>query len=709
MGRRRLAGLIAAVLLWTAPVAAVAQGGAPPVLFSADELTYDSENRRVRASGNVEVSREDHVLLADEIVYDETLDQVTALGDVSLLTPEGEVLFASRMTLAGDLRTGVIDDMRAVLSDGARIAAAGGRRTGDRRTEMYKAVYSPCALCPDEPEAAPLWQIKAVRVLHDQQAKRIEYTDAWLEVAGVPIAYTPFFSHPDPTVERKTGLLPPGFGSSSDLGFIVELPFFWAISPHYDTTLTPIYTSKEGPVLAAEYRHALVHGELETSGSITEDSENDLRGHLFGEFRYDLNDTWRTGVDVNATLDDTYLRRYGISSDQTLTSRAFVEGFRRRNYFVANAYGFQGLEANDDQETIPIALPMIDYRHVGEADRWGGRTELDVNALALTRAEGVDTRRFSVRGGWELPLRGRFGDIATVEASLRGDIYHVTAQPIPGQTNDFDGITGRVVPEARVDWRLPLVRGGTTVQQFLEPTVEFVVSPYGGNPNKIPNEDSLDIEFDENNLFGANRFTGLDRVEGGPRVNYGLEWGIFGSGLGTATVVVGQTYRPRTDDTFPVGSGLEDNFSDVVAAVEVSPSSIVDILYRARFDNEDFSPRRHELNSAVGVRAFRVATSYVFFDRQVGSEFGGREEVTLTATSQLSRHWRSRFSVVRDLGGDDSTRSLTLGLLYEDECLEFSADLRRTFFRDRDVEPTNSVFARITFKTLGAVGSSVGL
>lgn len=704
----RLAPLIAAALLFAAPTPSPAED-APPILFSADALTYDSERKVVRASGNVEVSRGDHVLLADEIVYDEARDQVTALGDISLLVPSGEVMFASRMVLSGDLRSAVIDDFRAILSDGARLAAAGGRRTDGRRTEMYNAVYSPCALCPDDPGAAPLWQLKAVKVLHDQQSKRIEYTDAWLEVAGIPVAYTPFFSHPDPTVRRKTGFLAPGFGSSSDLGFIFEIPFFWVISPHIDTTLTPIVTTEEGPVLAAEYRHALIDGELEASGSLTEDSEGDLRGHLFAEFRYDLDDTWRMGIDANRTIDDTYLRRYGFESDQTLTSRAYVEGFRRRNYVVASTYVFQGLEANDDQDTIPIALPVIDYRHVGEPDRWGGRTELDVDALALTRDQGTDTRRLSVRGGWQLPLRGRFGDIATIEASLRGDLYHVSQRQIPNDPDTFSGITGRVVPEARIDWRLPLVRGGSAVQQFLEPAVEFVVSPYGGNPNEIPNEDSQDLEFDENNLFGANRFTGLDRVEGGPRFNYGLEWGIFGPGFGAATVVVGQTYRPRTDDTFAAGSGLEDTFSDIVAAVEVSPSSIVDILYRTRFDNEDFSPRRHELASTLGVRAFEVGTSYVFFDRQEGSEFAGREELTLTAASQFTRYWRSRFAFVRDLGVNEGTRSLELGLLYEDECLEFSANLKRTFFRDRDIEPTDSIFLRVTFKTLGALGTGVGL
>lgn len=678
-----------------------------PIVFSADQLTHDRELGITRASGNVEVTHGGRILIADTITYNQPQDLVTATGNISLAEPTGEVLFAEHMELTGDLRAGIIEDLRAVLADGARFAAAGARRTAGVETEMRNAVYSPCNLCPDDPTRPPLWQIKAIKVLHDQRTRRIEYTDAWLEIAGVPVAYTPFFAHPDLTVKRKTGLLAPSIGNSSDLGFVFQAPFFWVIAPNIDTTITPIVTSKEGPVLDVEYRHALRGGYLEMDTSITEDSSNDVRGHLFGSFRHDIDDTWRMGIDANGALDDTYLRRYQISSDQTLTSRLFAEGFRRRNYAVVNAYAFQGLRATNDQDTIPLALPMIDFNHVGEADRFGGRTSLDVNLLALHREQGVDSRRLSVTGGWRLPLRGRIGDIYTLSAAVQGDVYHVANQPVPGQAGTFTGVTGRIVPHAGLEWRWPLVKGGGRVHQVVEPIGEFVVSPYGGNPSDIPNEDSQDLEFDETNLFGFNRFTGLDRVEGGPRVNYGLCWGIYGSGGGSTTVFVGQSYRLKTDDTFAVGSGLEDHFSDVVTALNVSPGEAIDVTYRARFDSTDLSPRRHELNTTLGVEAFNLSTRYVFFDRQQGSEFAGREEIAMSLRSQLSRHWSTELSGVRDFAAGGGMRSAGIDITYEDECVKFSVDLTRTFFVDRDVEPTDAILFRVTLKTLGEVGTGI--
>ena len=678
-----------------------------PIVFSADQLTYDRELGITRASGNVEVIRGGRILIADTITYNQRQDLLTATGNISLSEPTGEVLFAEHVELTGDLRAGIIEDLRAILADGARFAAAGARRTAGVETDMRNAVYSPCNLCPDDPTRPPLWQIKAIKVLHDQQSRRIEYTDAWLEVAGVPVAYTPFFTHPDPTVKRKTGLLAPSIGNSSDLGFIFRAPFFWVLAPNIDTTITPIATSKEGPVLDVEYRHALQGGYLEADGSITEDSSNDVRGHLFASFRHDIDETWRMGVDANGALDDTYLRRYQISSDQTLTSRVYTEGFHRRNYVVANAYAFQGLQETDDQDAIPVALPMIDFNHVGEADRFGGRTSLDVNLLALTRQDGVDSRRLSVAGGWRLPLRGGIGDIFALSAAVQGDVYHISNQRVPGEPGTFTGVSGRVMPHAGLEWRWPLAKGSGWIHQVVEPIAEIVASPYGGNPPEIPNEDSQDLEFDETNLFGFNRFTGLDRVEGGPRVNYGLRWGIYGSGGGSSTLFVGQSYRIKTDDTFAVGSGLEDHFSDVVAALNVSPGEAIDVSYRARFDSTDLAPRRHELNTALGVAALRLSSNYVFFDRQQGSEFAGREEISMSIRSQLSRHWSAKASGVRDLADGGGMRSLGLDLTYEDECVVFSVDLRRTFFVDRDVEPTDAILFRVTLKTLGEVGTGI--
>ncbi len=676
------------------------------VFLTADEVTYDRERGTVTARGNVEVSRDNRTLLADEITYEQTTDILNASGNVSLLEPTGEVLFASRVELTGDLKDGIVEDIRVILDDLSRIAANGARLSAGGTTEMRRAVYSPCDLCPDEPTRPPLWQIKAVKVVHDKNRKAIEYFDAWMEIAGIPVAYTPYFTHPDPTVRRRRGFLAPSFGGSSDLGFIAQVPFYYVVDERSDLTATPVYTDKEGPLMAAEYRRKFQHGRIEFSGSLTEDSQNDVRGHLFGEGRLDIDETWRAGFDVERASDDTFLRRYGFGSQGELTSRIFAEGFRKRNYMAFNAYAFQGLRQTDDQGTTPWVLPRFDYNHVGEVDGYGGRSSLDVNLMALTRTDGADTRRLSVRGGWRRPFVGPIGDLLSVTTSFQGDFYHVDSFDRGGTEGEFSGVTGRFVPQMAVDWRYPLGKTSGNISQSVEPIAQIIVSPYGGNPNTIPNEDSQDFEFDETNLFRTNRFTGVDRVEGGPRLNYGLRWGVFGNNGGSTTVLVGQSYRLKSDDTFADQSGLEDNLSDIVARVHASPGRHLNVFYRSRWDKDDLSPRRNEVKLSAGPPALRLDADYVFFERQADSEFPTREELTTSLNTQFSRYWRGQVSAKRDLA-DNEMRSAGLGLTYEDECLVFSTNLTRTFFEDRDLKPTDAILFSVTFKTLGEVATEV--
>ena len=261
-GRRRRARWVVAIVSLCAATALAAPTRAQerdaPLVFSADDVVYDRDSAIVIAEGRVEVARAERVLLADRVSYNTETGVVSASGNVSILEPNGDVVFASQVELRDDLREGFITGIGVLMADGSRLAANAARRTADQRTVMTRAVYSACPLfCPLDghgSERAPLWQFKAARVIHDQKAKRIVYRDAVLEFGGFPVAYTPYFSHPDPTVDRKTGFLAPTYGSSDPLGAKVELPFFIAFAPHRDATITPLITSKEGAVLGAEYR-----------------------------------------------------------------------------------------------------------------------------------------------------------------------------------------------------------------------------------------------------------------------------------------------------------------------------------------------------------------------------------------------------------------------------------------------------------------------
>ncbi len=215
-------------------------------LLNADQVTYDEANGIVKASGNVEIVQGDRILKADNITYDVNSDTVSADGNIVLLEPSGDVLFADKIKLENQLKTGLIRDIRILFTDSSRLAANSAEKLDDNSTVMNKAVYSTCSVCEEDPSRAPVWQVKSAKVIHNKEEQTIEYKNAFLEFLGVPVFYAPYFTHPDPTVKRGTGFLPPTISNSSELGYGIQTPFYYVISDDKDMTITPFITSEEG-------------------------------------------------------------------------------------------------------------------------------------------------------------------------------------------------------------------------------------------------------------------------------------------------------------------------------------------------------------------------------------------------------------------------------------------------------------------------------
>jgi len=683
-----------------------------PVLLNADEMVYDRDSEIVTARGNVEISQGQRLLLADRVSYSVRQDVVAASGNVSLLEPSGEVLFAEYLELDATLKSGFIEGVSVVLSDNSRFAANGARRYADERTEFAKAVYSPCRICPDG-KSAPLWQIKAVKVVHDQREQTISYQDAVMEVFGVPVAYVPFFRHADPTVKRKTGLLPPVFGSSSELGQRVQVPYYVNIAPDKDFTFAPIFTTEEGAVLAGEYRQLTAYGPFEFSGSFTRVDERDdnnvrtgrtdTRGHIYGRGRFRLNDEWRTGFDLYRATDDTYLKRYDFDSEDTLQSDVYLEGMRGRSFANVAAYSFQGLRADDDSGTTPVILPIASYSYVTEPNDDGARWQLDAGLSSIYRSESTDTRRFSLAASWYRPHVGRYGELYSLTASVRGDAYWVDdfVDPSTGAPVADNEVTGRAIPLVAAEWRYPWIADGGWFSPVIEPIVQAVATPYGGNDGDIPNEDSLSLAFDDSNLFRLNRFPGYDRVETGPRINYGMRVAGFSGGGGYGDLLVGQVYRFKDDDTFAADTGLDDKASDYVAVLNLVPGQYLDLANRMRLDRDTLDVRSHEVYLRTGPRWLRLTLAYVDVTRAfVADELDSREEVLASAKLRLTPEAALIALSRRDLTNDRQIES-RIGLEFENECLILTLAYRRDFTRDRDIEPSSSITFQVVLRNLG--------
>ena len=232
----------------------------------------------------------------------------------------------------------------------------------------------------------------------------------------------------------------------------------------------------------------------------------------------------------------------------------------------------------------------------------------------------------------------------------------------------------------------------------------LVISPNGSNPSAIPIEDSVVVEIDDTSILSADRFPGIDRVESGQKVIYGLKFGVFGQNDGRTTAFIGQSYRIHADNDLKRQVGIEGNLSDIVGRLEVRPNRYMDVLYRFRADDNTMEFRRTEIEFSAGPEAFRVSGKYIFIDDDPSdAAVEKREELRLSFKSKIDDFWSISLRTQRDLRDDGGTLFSGMQIRYEDECFIFTANAERRFTQDADFDPSDKIFFRLTFKNLGSL------
>jgi LPS-assembly protein len=700
-----------------------------PVLFSADEVQYESQLGLVIAKGHVELSQEQQILLADTVTYNEQTDTATASGHVSLLQPTGEVVFADYMELHDNMRDGFLKNVRMLLSDRSRLAGNTARRVAGNRTEFRRGVYSPCDPCREDPTRAPIWQIEAAQITHDKEEQLVEYRDATMEIDGIPVLWTPYFSHPDPSVKRASGFLVPTAGNSTANGFRIGVPYYLVLGPDKDATIEPVYYSKGGEQLRGEYRQRFSNGYWNTDGSLTFDSTrftnidpepvSGTRWDFSTTSQFDLSQDWRVGLDSQRASDPTYLLRYSLGAPYDfLTTHGYAENFGARSYGNISAWAFQSLETGVGDSTQPIVAPIADYQWVSQPGALGSRLALDGNFMNLSRISGIDTRRASAGSEWRLPFDDVIGGQYQLVTAVRTDGYQSDYLPLANGGTE-SATAGRVFPQVALTWQYPWVRQGTGYSQMISPVVMVAASPYGSNPGTIPNEDSQGFEFDETSLFRRNRFPGYDLVDSGQRVDYGLTTGVYGDSGGSTRLTVGQSYSAQINDNFLPGSGLEHHFSDVVGRVTVAPGGYLNFTYDFRLGYDDLALRSQEIGASFGPSALNFSTYYLqIAPVSDAPTLQKRKEVVGVINTTLTRYWSLQLygtfefspvpsSIVGQTVGTTETLYNGINLTYRDECIAFVASLAQSGIRSGDAVPGTSVLFTVVFKNLGNIGTKL--
>jgi LPS-assembly protein len=737
------------------PFAAPAIGKDEKMLVESDQLLYDYDHNTVAAVGNVKIYYAGYTLQADKVSYNKTTKRLIATGNVKMVDPSGAAVSSDYIDITDDFRDGFIKSLRVDTPQETHFAATRAERANATTTTFIDGVYTACAPCAEHPEKPPLWTVKAAKIVLNHAEHEVYFTDARLELFGQPIADLPYFSIPDPSVKRKSGLLTPNIGYSGRTGFFGSLPYYWALSPSYDLTLTPTVFSRQGLLASAEWRQRTAYGQYSITAAGIDQLEPDafdvgspsrrsLRGGVRTVGTEYLSRDWTLGWDGTLSTDREFTRDYAVLNDDTAvtTSNIHLTGIGDRDYFNAEADYYQLLTDPSssslagkpwlyEQNRQAWAAPVIDYDRIGDNQVLGGEVSYTSNLANVVRqsddpydplfgtyaATAGTTLRATQEVDWKRQFVGPMGQLITPWASLRGDIFAMDNTSHAPYLTD-NGIVGRFMPSIGVDWSLPILITAGPNTHIIEPIAQLIVRPDESDIGVLPNNDAQSLVFDTSTLFEHDKFSGFDRVEGGTRANVGLHYsGVFANGA-SVNATVGESIQLAGansfagDATYDVGanSGLDTKYSDYVAGVAVDTGVGPSFSAETRFDHANFELNRAELQATAALGPLTASAAYLYLRDDPLALYDdtlpeSASVVRGAASLNFADNWRAFGTLTYDVASS-SLAGDSFGVAFDNECLTLSVAYSQTVLSD---DPNQWLTFRLALRTFGEAGVNANL
>lgn len=695
-----ISALALAVSLAVAPDYLSAQSARQDqVILIADSVFLRGSNL-LTAVGNVEAIYGDTTLTASKIIYDGQSDKISIEGPIKITDPAGVEIIARFAELDADLQNGLVESARLVLNQQLRIEADQLRRINGRESQLLNASATSCQTCDDG--RPPLWQVRARKVVHDQETQQLYFDDAQFRLMDIPVFYVPRLRLPDPTIDRATGFLIPSIRSRSRLGTGIKIPYFIAINDHRDLRLTP-YIAPNTTTLEWRYRQAFHKGEIQFDGAISKDSFSgfDARAYVFGEGQFDLQNDYKLSFNLQRVSDSAYLADYNYSGLDRLTSDLRVSRVKRDENTQVALTNFYTVRTGEDNQVIPSWVFSARKQKRFNPNFLGGEALWVLEAHSHYRLSDVDTDA----NGDDI-VDGR--DVSRVNAGITWRRDWLTAQGLVIGTEmdvDLDAIYTyqdatisdqnyvEITPTAAVNLRYPMIsRSQGDVSYILEPIAQLGWSGgtlRAGATDVIGNDESTRVEFDEGNLLALSRFPSDDRRERGSVGAWGLNWSRFAPDW-NMHLTLGQVVREDSHDDFSATSGLMGNVSDFLVASKFQNASGLEFSARALVSGIDglskAEARGGWYNQRLGLNA-----SYIWLDADPDeNRDSDLSEWNLDGSYRISRHWTGLAKWRYDVASG-ATAEAALGFEYQNECIRSKFEVSRRFTSSVTVQPATDV------------------
>ncbi len=698
----------------------------------ANKIIYLKNKGLIQTFGNSKFIDNNKTLTANKFSYNINSKIINAKENVVFIDQDKNKFYFSSFIYNEIEEKGEGNKIIAKTSDGSYLQSKSGKLDNKKNlVQLDNGAFTSCSKIKNSKgEFCPAWSLKSKKIIHDKNKKTITHKHAFFKLKNLPILYTPYISHPDPSVKRRNGFLPPVIKTIENLGRTIKTPYFIELGKDKDLTITPIYYFDENHIFNTSYRQAFKHGFLNTETSYSKGYKRvDQEGRTEGSRNYFFADYTGTKKNIIFKNNDINLKIQRVSQENylkvnKLNTKLFKEDIRTlENIFRIQSYDenkrldlktgiYENLDINDSSKYtyfLPDGIFSINSRK---------NTFYNLNFNSYFQGKKFEKTQKQLKVKNNLSLSGQQYVIKKtgVGSSLKLSLFNknIYNDNVVGLEDDLNINNNFTIAS---DNKLPLIKIAKNSYQSITPRI-FLKYTTG----KMQNARDQDKILDYSDVFAMNRTNDTDTIETGSSAGYGFEYMINKNKINSTNKLysskfsIGQVMRNSKEDALPIKSSLNNKTSDFVGNFNFSIFGDKIKKYEENKDNKltflkNFNQNMLSINYKYNLNnnfsdtfrnnvyfkgVYNGFSANIVFDektRHIGNEKYG----TLELGKVFSNNYYFKFQNKRNLI-TDSTEYNRFSFNFENDCIISSLTYSREFYSDKDLKNTKSLIFGITIK-----------
>ena len=573
----------------------------------------------------------------------------------------------------------------------------------NKKSTFNKSIFTICDY--RENDKCPPWTIQASKMLHDNIKKTIYYDNALIKVYKIPIFYMPKLSHPDPTVKRRSGFLPPTLTDSKNLGSGIALPYFFDIGKDKNFTLTSKIFVDENPLILGEYHQAFMNSNFladfgYTQGykktSLTKKSGD--KSHFFSKFvkNYAGNDGSKNSLSlaIEDVSNDKYLKLYKINSNlvdynkDTLENHINFTHEKDDLFFGFNASIFETLKESYEDKYEYILPEITIDKNLFNSDKYGN---LDLQSNISTHLYDTNKLKNFIVNDFDWKSKDIFLDNG-LNTKILGNLRNINYE-VKNIDNFKEDPTSELFGALGLFSKLNLQKKQGNIDHLLTPKLLFRYAP-----GSMRNEDS-GSRLTPSTAFNLNRINNINNFETGISGTLGFDYKTTANDR-EFDFSLAQVFKDVENNNMPDKSSLNEGVSDLVGSTNLKLNKNFSLNYDFALDQNYQDLNFNELGTKMNFGPIDFNFNYLEEKKHIGNQDYFTTKMNIQNKDQGIFSFETKRNLITD-----SAEFYNLSYEYINDCLRAGLVYRREFYTDSELEPENSLMFKITLTPFGSINS----